>query len=177
MTYPRPAGASASDFAEARIWEEEVAGLYPAESVVTRFDSVDDIDIWFPGVYLELKEKKQRYGNRWVREGGPREPDMFILDELTVRRAAEKYPAVFFLLRDRPMNRLFFAPIWELLSVQRIRLNRLTGKVAKGKWIIDVTHFRQIESPAEAHRLAVEELAKQLWRSSECLSFKGVDSV
>jgi hypothetical protein len=172
--YHRPPGAAARDFAEARVWEEQVADMFPADQIVTQFDSPDALDIWFPGFYLELKEKKQKYGQRWWLIDNVPEQSLFIIDELTVRRGAEKYPAVFFLLRDRPRGRLYYAPIWELLAVERVRLNRKTKGALKGKWVFDIENFRRIDSVEEARVMAVQDLASQAWRQSHCLSEKDV---
>ena len=102
------------------------------------------------------------YTKRWHRLPGVEEPDLFIIDELTVRRAAEKYPAAFFVLRDRPTSRLFFAPIWELISCERVRVNR----DKKGKWILDIRNFRQILDEHEIPELAPLLLADIGWRLS-----------
>ena len=155
----------AGDFAEARVWEEQLAEVF-GPNVITRFDSKTEMDIWVPGYYVEAKEKKQVYTKRWHLLPGVPEENLFIIDELTIRRSAEKYPAAFFVLRDRPQFRLFLAPIWELIAVERARVDR----VKKGKWIIDVTNFRQIAAEREIPDIATALLAEVGWRKSHSLT-------
>lgn len=173
--YRRTQAQHGHDFLNARIWEEEVAGLWPEDEVISRFDSIEDIDLWFPGVYLELKEKNQKYSKRWLANGAPApEEDLFIIDELTVRRALAHYPSVFFLIRDNPSGgRVFFAPIWELVSVERVRFNR--GN--KGKWLIDMGGFRVLDDVGDAHRMAVKELAAKRWKAPGAMSEREVPQV
>lgn len=170
MAYGRTPGQKAHDFRNARIWETEVHGLFDPDEVIERFDSVDDIDLWFPGMFLELKEKNQPYGQRWHKLPGVPEQDLFIVDELSIRRHLQHYPAVFYLIRDNPQQRLFFAPIWELIAVERHRLNR----AKKGKWVIDMGAFRQIGSPVEARPIAIRALAAQEWKRPDVASHKEV---
>jgi len=155
----------AGDFADAREWEEQLAEVF-GPNVITRFDSKTEMDIWVPGYYIEAKEKKQRYTARWHLLPGADEQDLFIIDELTIRRSAEKYPAAFFVLRDRPMERLFLAPIWELISCERARVDR----VKKGKWIVDVRNFRQISDESEIPDIVPAMLADVGWRKSHSLT-------
>lgn len=168
--YRRTAAQRAGDFAEARKWEEEVASLFPPGTFRSAFNAKDDLDFWFPGVFLELKEKRQPYTERWHLLPGVAEQDLFIIDELTVKRALQHYPAVLFLVRDVPGGRLFHIPIWELVSVERARVNR----VKKGKWIIDLTHFRTVPTPQAAHELMLREMASTRWKDSSVASHKEV---
>ncbi len=163
--YHRTAAQRSGDFAEAREWEEQLAAVF-GPNVITQFDSKTAMDIWIPGYYVEAKEKKQRYTTRWHLLPGVAEADLFIIDELTIRRAAEKYPAVFFVLRDRPEGRLFLAPIWELIGVERVRVDR----VKKGKWIINIRNFHRIKTEAEIPALASHLLADMGWRASPSLT-------
>lgn len=163
--YHRTKAQMVGDFADAREWEEQLAAVF-GDHVITQFDSKTALDIWVPGYYVEAKEKKQPYGHRWHLLPGVAEQDLFIMDELTVRRGAEKYPAVFFVIRDRPLGRLFLAPIWEVISAERVRVNR----VKKGKWILDVRNFRQISDESDVPDLVPGLLAEVGWRASPALT-------
>lgn len=165
MTYQRTAEQKEHDFNNARIYEESVAEKLGGFTV-TRFDSTDDLDIWSPGFYLEIKEKNQRYTQRWQLLEGVPEEFLFIVDELTVRRALRHYPEVFFLIRDNLNDRLFFAPIWEMVSVERVRRNR----GGKGKWIIDLRNFVVLADEQWIPEIAAEALAGVRWKRSECLT-------
>ena len=164
MTYRRPPGAVYKDFETAREFEEFVAQGIPVP-VHTRFAGKDDLDIWVPGFYLEVKEKRQSFTDRWHLLDGTPESDLFILDEQSVRRGLRHWPHVYFLLRDVPGGRMFVAPIWELAACRRHRVNR----EKKGKWIIDLTEFREIFAIQEIYDIAMHELPLMPWAGSECV--------
>lgn len=171
--YRRTGQQRQNDFLEARIWEEEVAGLFVENGLGgfrTDFEAKDRLDFWLPGVYVELKEKKQKYTKRWHLLENVPEQDLFIIDELTVRRSLQHYPNVLFLLRDIPAQRMFHVPVWELVSAERARVNR----VAKGKWIVDVQNFRQGTDPAGSVELFKGELVNEAWKTPSIATHKEV---
>lgn len=163
--YHRTEWQKTHDFKAARDFESYVAAQL-GDDVHVNFDSPVRLDVWVPGYYVEVKEKRQRLTERWHILPGTPEQDLFVIDELTVRRSLSKYPGVFFLIRDVPGARLFLAPVWELIACRRARVDR----VGKGKWVLDMTVFRQIESPAEIRTLAPHLLAEMGWLRSECLA-------
>jgi len=173
--YRRTKEQKIHDFSNARHYEEYVAtsmGL----PVITRFDATDDLDIWVPGYYVEVKEKNQNYTQRWHLIDGLPERNLFVIDELTVRRACTKYPHVFFLLRDNvgaDDPRLFIAPIWELIAVERVRRDRN----GKGKWIIDIENFTRLADEADIPAFAVNALVNQLWLTSNCQTMLEVPEI
>ncbi len=173
MSPARTVAQKRHDFANAKEYEEYVSDRIGVTNY-TRFNSTDDIDIWVPGFYIEVKEKNQHFGTRWHVLPGVIEENLFIVDELTVRKAARQFPAVFFLLRDNVGDptgpRLFLAPIWELFSVNKERVDRVgqTGH-KKGKWILDLTNFRRISDEADIPEIALSMLTSQAWKNSECL--------
>jgi len=166
--YTRTDAQRAHDFANARAYEEYVAGRLGVLNH-TRFDAKDDLDVWVPGYFIEIKEKNQPLTDRWHLLDGVPEENLFILDELTVRKALRWYPEVFYLLRDNaadPDNpRLFLAPVWEVIGVERVRVDRST----KGKWILDLTKFRRIIDEADIPTMAHAMLVEQEWKKSPCL--------
>jgi hypothetical protein len=166
-TYARP---PQNDFLEARAFEEEV-GRWLGSHKVGNLDSHDRLDWWVPGVFLDVKEKKQPLTARWHLLPGVAEVNLFVVDELSVRRAAAHFPSAYFLIRDRPLDRVFLARIDEMFCVERARLNR----GGKGKWVIDLSNFRQLSAPAE--QLLPTVLADQTgtpWKQSACLTLKEV---
>lgn len=168
--YVRPAGAPQKDFAEARAFEEAVAAAVPVPTI-NRFSSNTDLDIWVPGYFLEIKEKKQRYTERWTSLVHPLpEEHLFIIDELTVRRGMDKYPYVYFLLRDRLLDRTVLAPAWEMIAIPRVRVDRH----GKGKWLIDIRNFTEVAlHPGQDreffHSRAIGLLAQTPWLDSNCV--------
>jgi hypothetical protein len=170
MTYARTAQQRVGDFQESRLYETEVSQALPPN--VTRFDATDDLDIWVPGYFVEVKEKKQPLTERWLVPGLD-ERDTFIMDELSVRRACRHWPHAFFVVRDRPGQRLFLVSVAEMVCVERTRVNR----GGKGKWILDLTHFTQLGSLADLHETITELLRTMNWKRSECLTQKEVPQV
>lgn len=170
--YHRTAEQKAGDFAKSREFEQEVSDALGVPHI-TNFTSPTALDIWVPGVYIEVKEKRQRLTQRWHLLPGVPEHNLFVMDELTVRRAGKHYPYVMFVIRDVPQQRLFAAPIWEVNSVERARRNR----VGKGKWIVDMTNFRQLESLDQILPFAMDLFADTEWLRSECLTAHPIPQV
>jgi hypothetical protein len=179
VSYARPAGAHAADYAGARAFEELVGGWLGTYKV-PNLDAVDRLDYWVPGVYLDVKEKNQRLTARWWLLPGVEEVDLFVIDELSVRRAAAHFPHAYFLIRDRPGgDRIFLARIDEVFCAERARLNRI-GKtnVAKGKWVVDLSNFRQLSDPAaQLLPTVLHDQTSMPWKQSACLSMKGIPTV
>ena len=74
---------------------------------------------------------------------------------------------MFFLLRDNVGGdepRLYIAPIWALLAVERVRRDRN----GKGKWIIDMENFTRLANEGDIPAFAVHALVNQLWLTSDC---------
>mgnify|MGYP001180015691 CR=1 FL=1 len=174
MVYQRTPEQKRHDLANARAYEDYVA-IQVGVPVHTRFDARDDLDIWHPGWMLEIKEKNQPLTERWHLLDGVEERNLFVLDELTVRKALSWYPGVFLLLRDNAHDhhlpedqrqpRLFLAPIWEIVAVKRERVDR----GGKGKWILDLTDFTRLADEAHVPEFAHHALTEQKWKQSHCL--------
>jgi hypothetical protein len=174
--YTRTAAQRRGDFEAAREFELEVQG-WLGDFLVPKLNSTTELDFWLPGIYLDVKEKRQPISARWPLPPGVPQRDCFILDELSVRKAMEKYPSAYFLIRDVPGgDRLFLAPIYEVVGVERTRVQR----VGKGKWIIDLANFRELDRATASTDLRTMLLADQValpWKASECLSAKEVPQV
>lgn len=176
MTYARPAN---NDYLNARAFEEEV-GSWLGSFKIGNLDSTDRLDWWVPGPFIDVKEKLQPLGVRWHLLPGVDEVDLFVIDELSVRRAAEHFPHAYFLIRDVPGgDRIFLARVDEVFCAERARVNRV-GKTnhMKGKWILSLRNFRQLLYPAE--QLLPTVLSDQVstpWKESQCLSFHPIPEV
>jgi hypothetical protein len=163
--YLRPEGAKVQDLAAAREYELQVADVLPHWRIdETR--ATDRLDFWVPGFFVEVKEKRQRLTDRWQLLPNHPERDLFVMDELTVRRALRHWPYVYFVIRDVPGDRVFIASIAELIAVERVRRNRS----GKGKWILDMTQFRRLPSLDQLTEFVMADLVDMPWKASHCLS-------
>lgn len=177
MTYSRPPGHR--DFETAREFEETV-GTWLGNFRVGHLDSTTKLDWWVPGVFIDVKEKRQPLGQRWHLLDGVAEPDLFVIDELSVRRAAEFFPHSYFLIRDVPAGgRIFLARIDEVFCAERARVNRETSQDRKkGKWIVDLRNFRQLVDPAtQLLPTVLHDQSLMPWKLSESLSQKEIRNV
>ena len=159
--YARRPGQSALDMAAAREFEEEVRAVLPDHCVVRTSSSVD-LDYFIPPVVVEVKEKKQPLTARW--HGGQDEEDLFIIDELTVRKALKHWPYVWFVMKDCPQDRIFLANIAEILSADRHRFNRN----GKGKWVIDTSGLTIVNLDGVMDHIRMD-LDSEFWKASCCV--------
>lgn len=175
MSYRRPPGSTRSDFDGARE-TEELVGSWLGEFKVGNLTATDRLDWWVPGVFIDVKEKNQKLTKRWTKHTDPlgwEEPDVFVLDELSVRRAIAHFPQAYFLVKDNPGGgRWFLMRIDEVCCTERVRLNRNTSPGNfKGKWLIHLPQFRLLTDPE--HQLMPTVLHDQTetpWKASHCLS-------
>ena len=178
MGYARPPGAAQADFMAAREFEEEV-GTWLGPHKIGNLDSSTKMDWFVPGFYLDVKEKKQQLGDRFAKlwPTVPRE-HLFVLDELSIRRAMQYSYTGYFLIRDRPEERLFLARVDEIVVTERVRADRETtpGR-RKGKWLIDLRAFRQIEPGPNILAHVLQDQIDTPWKNPECISQLAVQNV
>ena len=170
MNYARPAGASRFDREAAREFENTV-GDWLGPYKIAHLDATDRMDFWVPGVYIDVKEKRQPLSNQWTIPSNSRREDVFVLDELSIRRAMQYHPHAYFLLRDVPLDRIFLARLDEVLAGDHTRCDRI-GKTGhrKGKWLIVLTQFRQLQDPAtELLPTILRDQVDTPWKRSELL--------
>ncbi len=160
--YVRTPEQKQRDFQDARAFEQDV--LPPHR--VTRFDAVDELDICVPGYWVECKEKRQRLTDRWLLLPGVPESDVFVIDELSVRRALKHYESAYFLIADRPGNRLFIASALELACVERVRVSRN----GKAKIVVSLQNFRQLAQLEDLQQFILGDLARMPWKQGSALS-------
>lgn len=172
MTYARPPGSNRNDFLAAREYEEVVGG-WLGKYKIANLDSPVKMDYWVPGFYCDIKEKRQQLGDRFASrwEQVPRE-HLFVLDELSIRRALQYGYHAYFLIRDCPLDRVFLARVDEVACTERVRVDRETSPGRKkGKWLIDLRQFRQLDDPSEGLlRTVLEDQVNTPWKDSQCLS-------
>lgn len=179
INYGRTAAQRKADHEGARKFELEV-GTWLGDFVVENLDSTDRMDYWIPGPFIDVKEKNQPLSKVWPLPEGCRPEDAFILDELSIRRALEKYPHAYFILRDNPCDRTFLARVDEVVCGDRRRLDRIgpaPRNHPKGKWVVNLTQFRQLTDPkAEVLPLILQDQSGLAWRQSACLIPEGTMS-
>lgn len=102
-----------------------------------------DFTIWLAEktpFFLEVKEKRQPYNlSNWPAFAP--EPDLFILDDLTVRKALSVAPRAGILVRDNTQARYHFFSVVDLALMPRVRVNRPINRQSpelKGKWLINL---------------------------------------
>ncbi|HEV2368757.1 MAG TPA: hypothetical protein VGR90_02715 [Acidimicrobiales bacterium] len=130
--------------------ENLVAGAIDHHRGLTRLSSSTssmtrlDYQLLLPGDRLgelELKAKRQTYRN-WPGLGpGVLDRDVFILDELALRRIVDAGRYAFLLVRDIPSDRWCLWGTAELVLTTKIRVSRGLTRVAptvKGKLLIDL---------------------------------------
>jgi hypothetical protein len=178
MPYDRPFGASKADFADARQFEEEV-GDWLGDYRIGNLDSTTRLDWWIPGCFLDVKEKRQPLTARWQILDDVDEVDTFVLDELSIRRAAEHFPHAYFLMRCRPTGRVFLARVDEVFCADRVRRDRVSSNGhRKGKWIVDMTQFRQLANPeVELRQMLLADQVEMPWKTSSCLATKQIEEI
>lgn len=173
MAYARPQGSHSADFARAREVEEQV-GEWLGHFKVGNLEATDRLDWWVPGLFLDVKEKWQKLSRKWTRHFEWDETNAFIVDELSVRRAAQHFPHAYFIIHDRPGGkRWFLARIDEMFCAERVRLDRTNPNTGhkKGKWVVNLQNFRELPDPAsQLLPTVLEDQIAMPWKWSQCIS-------
>jgi len=138
-------------------FEREVEELLQNRSVIYRSNvqstKLPDFTIGTSSAFhVELKEKRNRYSPKnW--KGEMPQQWMFILDELTVRKLTLTYSCSGIMVRDDSAVGYYFCGIICLLTMPRVRTNRMMmGSYVKGKWILDLRNFKKADSLPGAMR-------------------------
>lgn len=125
---------------EIRTYLQQVGRPYTDE---TRAFSELDFTLLLPaGVrfHLEAKEKRQPYNMTAWPAFAP-EAELFILDDLTVRKCLAFAPRAGVAVKDGVRGRYHFFSVLDLALMPRQRVNRRIERNApdlKGKWLIDL---------------------------------------
>jgi hypothetical protein len=102
--------------------------------------------------YLEVKEKRQQYNPQNWPQAAP-EAEMFILDDLTVRKCLAYSPWSGVLVRDNLTCRYVFFSVVDLALMPKTRVNRAINRnqpANKGKWIINLRNGQAADQLADA---------------------------
>lgn len=180
MSYTRQPVHWATDTAGRRAFEQTVRKAIDSDGEFVLLDSTDsfeeiDFELACRGkrLFLEVKQKKQRYRDAWVEIAGVDEEQLFILDELAVRKIVRRCPRAYLLIQDQIMGRFTVVSALELIAMPKARVNRsidATVSTFKGKWLIDLRNGEVGESLEEAisylKRRAVSE--DEYWNGLAC---------
>jgi hypothetical protein len=111
--------------------------------------------------HLEAKEKRQPYNaNAWPAFAP--EEELFILDDLTVRKCLAFAPRAGVVVKDGVVGRYLFFSVIDLALMPRQRVNRRIERNApdlKGKWLIDLRNGRAAPDIAGLLALVDDSLA------------------
>ena len=142
--YARTKEQREGDFARANEFETMVATAISHVPIhlVSNTKATDLLDFEVPGFRLEVKEKRQPLTGRWTQTSLVPEEHLFVLDELTLRKAL-LFGDAWFLLRNVPAGgTLHLASAVTVGCVERTRLNRN----GKGKLLFDLRNFREVHA-------------------------------
>jgi len=101
-----------------------------------------------PSFHLDVKEKRQKYNLKNWPEFAP-EPDLFVLDDLTVRKCLAHAPQSGILIRDNLREKYIFFSVVDLALMPRLRVNRPINRNqpdVKGKWLINLKNGKSASS-------------------------------
>lgn len=171
-------------------WETDTAGRHAFEQKVRRAlasdgefelldstDSFDEIDFELGcrgrRLFLEVKQKKQRYREGWVAAAGLPEEHLFILDELAARKLVLRAPRAYLLVNDVVTENLLAFGALELITIPKSRVNRsIDGGIAtfKGKWLIDVRNGEKVGDLSEALKYIKRRSSSEdeYWKALAC---------
>ena len=105
-----------------------------------------------PAFHLDVKEKRQKYNlANWPKFAS--ESNLFVLDDLAVRKCLVHAPKSGVLVRNNIRGRYYFFSVFDLALMPRKRVNRPINKNQpgfKGKWLINLRNGKETQSLDEA---------------------------
>ena len=123
--------------------------------------------------HLDVKEKIQKYQTANWPKIMP-ESEMFILDDLSVRKCLAYAPNSGILIRDNLNNRYYFFSVVDLALMPKTRANRPINKNQsgqKGKWVINLRNGKRFASSEDAIvylNKFISEMGTILFEALEC---------
>lgn len=127
-----------------------------------------------PAFHLDVKEKRQRYTLANWPKFALEESDLFIMDDLAVRKCLAHAPKSGVLIRDNIRKVYFFFSIIDLALMPRKRVNRPINKKQpgiKGKWLVNLQNgkeFKSLDDAISYIRLFLQDLDVYLFKTLEC---------
>jgi len=126
-----------SDFADQLKKDASIKILKDNTASYDDIDFVIEVDKYV--FHIDAKEKKTNYRKAWVEFSKINETDLFILDELGIRKLFHFFPNFFVVIKDNMKQKYYLYNSFDVLCMDRIRLNRPIVKTVeqlKGKWLI-----------------------------------------
>lgn len=126
-----------------------------------------------PTFYLDVKEKRQKYNMKHWFPFAP-EADLFVLDDLTVRKCLAHAPQSGVLIRDNIRKRYYFFSVVALALMPRMRVNRPINRnkpEVKGKWLVNLRNGKKslsLEKAVFNIRFYLRDLNTTLFETLEC---------
>lgn len=124
-------------------------------------------------ICLEVKEKQRRYNAKnWL--PFVKESDLFILDDLTVRKCLVHAPRRGILVRDGVNQVYVFLSVMDLALMPKMRVNRAIRRKrdgVKGKWLLNLQNGARAKSVGDAFatiRSYLEEIDATLLTALPC---------
>jgi hypothetical protein len=123
--------------------------------------------------FLEVKEKLQPYNPRNWPAFAP-EAELFILDDLTVRKCIAYAPRAGVLVRDNTQGNYRFFSVVDLTLMPKMRVNRAIQRQRlewKGKWLINLQNGAAAASLGQAFahiRRYADDLSSILFERHAC---------
>lgn len=180
MSYTRQPVHWETDTSQRRAFERRVRRALNSDGEFELLDSTDsfdevDFELGVRGrrIFLEVKEKKQRYRDLWAELADVPEDHLFILDELAVRKIMLRAPRAYLLVHDAIAGLFAVFGALELLTMPKTRVNRsIDGGVPtfKGKWLIDRRNGESCETVEEAVSFIKRRLSSEdeYWKALAC---------
>lgn len=162
-------------------FEQELKNYFARENIqfsdgTSSYDQLDftiNDKVGQPVFHLDVKEKRQKYNlTNWPKFAP--ESDLFVLDDLAVRKCLAYAPESGILVRDNIRERYFFFSVIDLALMPRKRVNRPINKNQpdiKGKWLVNLRNGKEAKSLTEAvfHiRYYLRDMNTCLFESLEC---------
>lgn len=180
MTYTRRPVHWQTDTSERHSFEREVRRALRQDGEFELLDSTDsfdeiDFELGCRGrrIFLEVKEKKQKYRELWSEAAAIPQSQLFIIDELAARKLILRAPRAYVLVHDLTTERYLVFGALELLTMPKARVDRsIDGGTAtfKGKWLLDIRHAEPSNDLGEvlAYIKRRSSSEDELWKSLAC---------
>ncbi len=129
------------------MFEQEVRSLLISQKIpfVDGTQSTSELDFFLPrhNVFFDAKEKAQRFSMKNWTGAAIAQEDLFIIDDLAVRKLLRNGPLSFCLIKDSssPPVMYYIYSLVDLLCIPKTRVRRpieKSVKAFKGKWLVNL---------------------------------------
>ncbi len=133
---------------------------------------VNNIDAPLRNIYLEVKEKRQKYNTtNWPLICDNDEKHTFIVDELSTRKILAYAPYSGLLIRDYLTHQYYWYSILDLFLMPKLRVNRPIKKhdvlSMKGKLILDYRNSVEADSLDKVFEVIIAHISNRVYTYTE----------